>query len=80
MKILNLSIGTMIFRLHAMSALVVTLGFLGLMYVGIVLGVILFLATLMGIQWKQINPFRHVPHPNDLEWQKRHQHHHPTVH
>ena len=50
MKILNLSIGTMIMRLHAMSALVVTMGFLGYLYVGIVLGMLLFLATLMGVK------------------------------
>lgn len=78
MRVFNLSIGTMIFRLHAMSALMVTLGFLGLMYVGIFVSMLLFLATLMGVQWKHINPFRHIPQPDERELQKRH--HHPAAH
>ena len=74
MKILNLSIGTMIMRLHLMCAIMVTLGFFGLMYVGIVLGMVLFLATLMGIRFRDINIFRHLPKHGDYEW--RHRHHH----
>lgn len=79
MKILNLSIGAMIWRLHIMSAIVVTLGFLGYMYVGIVIGVALFLATLMGIQLKHLNPFRHVEHKR-YDWEQQHRHLHKPVH
>lgn len=78
MKILNLSIGTMIMRMHLITALIVTLGFLGFLYVGIVLGVIIFLATLMGVQWKHLNPFRHVPRPETLLPDQRRPHHHPV--
>ena len=85
MNILNLKVSTMIFRLHLMSALVVGLGFIGywigamfLMYVGIILGVALFLATLMGVKWSQIDPFHHVAkdHRHTYDWHK----HHRTVH
>ena len=71
MKILNISVGAMIWRLHIMSAIVVTLGFLGFLYAGIIIGVIMFLLTLMGVQFKDINPFRHAK-PTDYEWRHRH--------
>ena len=77
MKILNLSVGAMIWRLHIMSALVVTLGFLGFLYVGIVLGMLLFLATLMGVQWKHIKSFLHLDRSHKYDWQHRH---HPVHH
>ena len=77
MKILNLSVGSMIWRLHIMSALVVVLGFLGYMYVGIVLGVILFLVTLMGVPLRKLNPFTHLPKGKDYDWHHRH---HPVHH
>ena len=77
MKILNLSVGAMILRLHIMSAVVVTLGFLGLMYVGIVIGMLIFLATLMGVQWKHINPFRPIAKSAEYDWRHRH---HPIHH
>lgn len=75
MKILNLSVGAMIWRLHIMSAIVVTLGFLGYMYAGIVIGVALFLLTLMGVQFKDLkylNPFRHTTKSHDYQWHHRH--------
>jgi hypothetical protein len=78
MKILNLSVGAMIWRLHIMAAMVVTLGFLGLLYVGIVLGMLLFLATLMGIQWKHVKTFLHLDRAHSYEWQQKH--HHPVHH
>jgi hypothetical protein len=77
MKILNLSVGTMIMRLHLMCAIMVTLGFFGLMYVGIVVGMVLFLATLMGIKFSHLNIFRHLPKHGDYDWQHRH---HPVHH
>ena len=76
MKILNLSVGSMIMRLHIMCAIMVTLGFLGQLYLGIILGMALFLVTLMGVQFKYLNPFRHVTR-KDFEWQHRH---HPVHH
>lgn len=84
MKIFNLSVGTMIMRLHFMSALIVTLGFvgyfwlgMGVLYVAIVMGMLLFLATLMGVKFKHINPFHHGP--ND-KYELRHRTRHHTVH
>jgi hypothetical protein len=77
MKILNLKISTMIMRLHLMSAIMVTLGFLGFLYAGIIIGMLIFLATLMGIRFNQLNPFRHVSRSDEYEWQK---HHHPVHH
>lgn len=71
MKILNIGVGAMIWRLHIMAAIVVTLGFLGFLYAGIIIGVALFLLTLMGVQFKDINPFRHTK-PTDYEWRHRH--------
>ena len=72
MKILNLSVGTMIMRLHLMSALMVTLGFLGFLYAGIIIGMLLFLATLMGVKFSDINPFKNKK-DKDEEWKKTHQ-------
>lgn len=66
----------MIMRLHIMCAIMVTLGFLGQLYLGIILGMVLFLVTLMGVQFKHLNPFRHVT-KRDFEWQQRH---HPVHH
>ena len=88
MKILNLSVGSMIMRLHLMSALVVTMGFIGyywlgmgVLYVAIVLGMLLFLATLMGVKFRYLNPFHHVPkHKYEFRHQRRHHHHHPVHH
>ena len=86
MSILNLKVSTMIFRLHLMSALVVTMGFIGhwigamfLLYAGIVLGIVIFLATLMGIKWSQIDPFHHLPKEtrHTYDW---HRHHHTAHH
>ena len=76
MKILNLSVGTMIVRLHLMSAIMVTLGFLGFMYVGIIIGMLLFLATLMGVKFSDINPFKRRK-DRDAEWNEQH---HPVHH
>lgn len=75
MKILNLSVGAMIWRLHIMSALVVVLGFLGQIYLGIILGMVLFLLTLMGVKFKYLNPFHNRHHQHG--WQHRH---HPVHH
>ena len=78
MKLLDLSVGTMVMRLHAMCAIMVTLGFFGLMYVGIVIGMVLFLTTLMGIKWshiKQLLPVHHVHHAGDMKWHDTHRHH-----
>lgn len=77
MKILNLSVGAMIWRLHIMSAIVVVMGFLGMIYVGIIIGMVLFLLTLMGVKFKYLNPFQHTHHPSDYEWQRKH---HPVHH
>ncbi len=68
MKILNLSVGTMIMRLHLMCAIMVTLGFFGFMYLGIIVGMVLFLVTLMGIKFRYLNPFRHTHHTKGLDW------------
>ena len=77
MKILNLKISTMIMRLHLMSAIMVTLGFLGFLYAGIIIGMLIFLATLMGIRFNQLNPFRHETRVNEYDWHERH---HPIHH
>ena len=76
MKIFNLSVGTMIMRLHMMCAVMVTMGFFGMMYAGIIVGMVIFLATLMGVKGKYLNPFRHV-HAKPLDW---HGHHHYQRH
>jgi hypothetical protein len=78
MKMLDLSVGTMVMRLHLMSAVMVTLGFFGFLYLGIVIGMVIFLFTLLGIKWKNINPFRKAHH-NHYDWHHKHydwQHHH----
>ena len=82
MKILNLSVGTMVMRLHAMCAIMVTLGFLGYLYQGIIIGMVLFLTTLMGIKWSQfINIFKPHVKQFDLDLKHRHQQHqHHHVH
>ena len=51
MKLYNVSVGSLILRFHIFTALIVTLGFLGYLYVGIVIGMILFLASIMGMQF-----------------------------
>lgn len=76
MKILNLSVGTMIMRLHLMTALMVTLGFLGFMYAGIIMGMVLFLATFLGVKFSDINPFKHKK-ITTFEWDEKH---HPVHH
>ena len=82
MKILNLSVSTMIMRLHAMCALMVTLGFLGYLYQGIIIGMVLFLTTLMGIKWSHIvNVFKPHVKQFDLDLRNQHrQHQHRHVH
>jgi hypothetical protein len=75
MKILNLSVGTMIMRLHIMCAIMVTLGFLGFLYAGIIIGMLLFLATLMGVKFSDINPFKNKD--KDAAWNEQH---HPVHH
>lgn len=76
MKILNLSVGTMIMRLHLMCAIMVTLGFLGYMNLGIIVGMVLFLATLMGIKFKYLNPFGHTTHAKQYDWHQQSHHRH----
>lgn len=78
MKIFNLGTGTMVMRLHLMSAVVVTFGFLGMMYIGIIVGMIIFLTTLMGIKWRYIAQIFQPKHKNpQYDWQ---QHHKPIHH
>ena len=76
MKILNLGVGTMIMRLHIMCAIMVTLGFLGFLYAGIIIGMLLFLATLMGVKFSDINPFKNRK-DKDVQWKEQH---HPIHH
>lgn len=76
MKILNIGVGAMIWRLHIMAAIVVILGFLGFLYVGIVIGVALFLLTLMGVPMKNLNPFRYLPQRHEHRWEHGHPVHH----
>ena len=76
MKMFDLSVGTMVLRLHLMCAVMVTLGFFGFLYLGIVIGMVLFLVTLLGIKWSNINPFRNLHHHRTYDWQHRHEHHH----
>lgn len=83
MKILNLSVSTMIIRLHVMCAVMVTLGFLGYLYQGIIIGMVLFLTTLMGIKWSNIIKI-FKPHVKqfdmDLSKQRHHQQQRPLHH
>ncbi len=81
MKILKLSIGTMIMRLHAMCAIMVTLGFLGYLYQGVIIGMVLFLTTLMGIKWSHIiNIFKPHVKQFDMDLRKQRQHQQRPVH
>ena len=75
---LDLSVGTMVMRLHLMCAVMVTLGFFGFLYLGIMLGMVIFLYTLLGIKWKNINPFKKSHHHRHYDWHHKHydwQHH-----
>jgi len=74
-------------RLHIMCAIMVTLGFIGyfwlgmgMLYVGIVLGMLLFLATLMGVKFRHLNPFRHFPKAGEKHYHLLHHIHHPAHH
>ncbi|HZV70451.1 MAG TPA: hypothetical protein VFG10_12935 [Saprospiraceae bacterium] len=53
MKLYNLSVAGMIIRFHLLTAFIVTMGFLGYLYVGIVLGMVVFLSTIVGLQIKR---------------------------
>lgn len=75
MKILNIGVGAMIWRLHLMAAIVVVLGFLGFLYAGIIIGIAFFLLTLMGVPLKRLNPFKHLPQRHEPGWQHGHAHH-----
>jgi len=90
MKLYNVSVGSLILRFHIFTALIVTLGFLGYLYVGIVIGMTLFLATIMGMQFGKDSkekksiaslPFSlkevHLPAHRYNLW---HQRHHWTAH
>ena len=76
MKMLDISVGTMVMRLHLMCAVMVTLGFAGFLYLGIILGMVIFLSTLMGIQFKHLNPFKHLPTVRHYDWERQHRHAH----
>ena len=90
MKLYNVGIGSLILRFHIFTALIVTLGFLGYLYVGIVIGMVLFLASIMGLQLRKDSTERksissipvslkdiHLPAHRYNLW---HQRHHWTAH
>ncbi len=53
MKMYNIGIGGFFIRFHLLVALIVVMGFAGYMYLGIILGMILFLITITGFEFKK---------------------------
>ena len=56
MKLYNVSISDLIIRFHLFTALIVILGFAGYLYFGIVIGMVLFLSSIMGLQFNKKIP------------------------
>jgi hypothetical protein len=52
LKLYNVNIGTLILRFHLFTALIVTVGFLGYLYIGIVVGMILFFLSIVGLEFR----------------------------
>jgi hypothetical protein len=88
MQLYNKDVGKLIIRFHIFTALIVILGFLGYLYVGIVIGMILFLTSIIGLQLKM--PARrkvpahfpvsfkhvHLPYNRYHRWHEQHHYHH----
>ncbi len=87
MKMYNIGIGGFFIRFHLLVAFIVVMGFAGYLYVGIVLGMILFLTTIIGLQFKKAPDIEavsdevdhqvwfenmHIPQRRYNIWHKRH--------
>jgi hypothetical protein len=56
MKMYGDNVGMFFLRFHAFAALIVLAGFLGYLYLGLIVGMVLFLTSLFGLQWKNRLP------------------------
>ena len=84
MKLYNVAVDSFFVRFHIFAALIVALGFAGYLYVGIVVGMILFLTTIMGLQFKKKAQedrshisirHVHIPAHRYATWHKQHHWH-----
>ena len=86
MKFYNVGIGSLILRFEIFAALIVIAGFAGFLYLGIIVGMILFISSIVGIQFDKISRDKSAPVPFNHEhvpaWRYNlwHQRHHWTTH
>ncbi len=86
MKLYNVGIGSLILRFEIFAAFIVIAGFAGFLYVGLVVGMILFICSIVGLQFKLVSkdktapvPFKHEHIPL-FRYNLWHQRHHWTTH
>lgn len=84
MKLYNVSVGSLILRFHIFTALIVALGFAGYLYLGIIIGMVLFLTSIVGLQFRgdsektpSMFPFKHghIPAHRHKLWRQQHHWH-----